>query len=506
MADDPFIRPWIKPIIDKKTGEIKGHRVLPAILAQYIRDNIHYLFVRDSAKQGVQRFFYSKNEGYYKLVSDDEVKGFIKAFIPVPIQSMRDINECLSLLYTDLKYYNMDELNTNENIINFQNGVLELDTMMLRQHSHLDLCTIQIKCNYKPDVKPASSRFDTFMDFFTGGDEEVQSLLLQYMGVIISNIQGWRMKKALFMVGKSDAGKSQLKALTERLIGKGNYTAVDLDELEARFGTSNIFNKRLAGSSDMSYMTIKELKAFKKATGGDALFAEYKGENGFEFVFNGLLWFCCNRLPKFGGDKGDAVFNRIMVVECSHVAEKLDKHLQDKLFAERDYIVAKAIRELQKVIDNGYNFIIPTKSQDAVSAYMVEVNSFIRFMEECTVSRPVGKYDRCTAKRFYDVYVAWCNDNNNGYSESKREIKPLLEGVGKAAETTKDGYRYYKAFTLKHEVKIEYAKAYDCSPETQSPQDEEHRPEMEGEPPPLPPQQMGFAEIPVDELDDSLPF
>lgn len=453
---------WISQKINEKTGAV-SYKVLPPILAEHIRTATNYLFIRDSAKQGVQRFYYSPNEGYYRHISDDEMKGLIKAFIPVPLQKMNDINECMNLLYTDHKYYNMDEINANENIINFQNGTLELDTMTLREHSPEDLCTIQIQCNYDPTAQPVNGSFDYFIDFFTGNDKAVKQLLLEYMGVIISNIHGWRMKKGLFMVGKTNAGKSQLKALTERLIGKGNYAAVDLDDLEARFGTSNIFNKRLAGSSDMSYMTVKELKIFKRATGGDQLFAEYKGENGFDFIFNGLLWFCCNQLPKFGGDKGDAVFNRIIVVECMNVADKLDKHLQDKMFMERDYIVSLAINSLHTVIENDYNFSVPDKCTTAVNEYKTEVNSFLKFIEECTVSRPNGAIkDGCTCKRLYDVYMAWCRDNNSGYYESKRDIKPLLDSIGKANKKTVQGREYYSEFTLSLNTRFEYQKEYDC--------------------------------------------
>ena len=50
----------------------------------------------------------------------------------------------------------------------------------------------------------------------------------------------------------------------------------------------------------MSFLSVDELKTFKKMTGGDSLFAEFKGQQAFEFIFNGLLWFCMNRLPKFG--------------------------------------------------------------------------------------------------------------------------------------------------------------------------------------------------------------
>ena len=136
------------------------------------------------------------------------------------------------------------------------------------------------------------------MHTLTNGDAAIRQLLLEFMGACISNVKGWRMKKALFLVGEGDTGKSQLKSLVERLLGTGNYIGIDLTEIEARFGTGALYGTRLAGSSDMSFLTVAELKTFKKITGGDSLFAEFKGQQGFEFTYGGLLWFCMNRLPK----------------------------------------------------------------------------------------------------------------------------------------------------------------------------------------------------------------
>ena len=36
-------------------------------------------------------------------------------------------------------------------------------------------------------------------------------------------------------------------------------------------------------------MTVDELKTFKKITGGDSLFAEFKGQQAFEYTYSGLL-------------------------------------------------------------------------------------------------------------------------------------------------------------------------------------------------------------------------
>lgn len=68
-----------------------------------------------------------------------------------------------------------------------------------------------------------------------------------------------------------------------------------------------------------------------------------------------------NRLPKFGGDDGQWVYDRIMQVECSNVIpkNKQDKMLLDKMYEEREGILYKFIMALKTVITNGYRFSEP---------------------------------------------------------------------------------------------------------------------------------------------------
>jgi len=441
------------------SGRVKT-TILTAILAEHIRNNSHYKFVRNNATSGVFIYWYSG--GCYKLTSENELKGYIKSLISLEFQKTKDINEVFNLLITDLKFIPYDRLNSNENIINFENGLLYIDTMELKEHTPDVMTTTQIPCNWNVNATPVEGQhFDKFMDHLTSGNNEVKSLLMQFIGVCVSNIKGYRLKKALFMVGAGDVGKSQLKELTHRLLGIDNVSGIDLETLESRFGTATIFNKRLIGSSDMSYTTVKELKSFKKATGGDMLHAEFKGMNSFEFIYNGLVWFCSNQLPKFGGDRGDWVYNRVMVCECNNPVEKKDKYLQDKMFKEREYIIQLVIKELKNVIANDYEFIVPGTMIEATEKYKINNDSFLFFLEECTKERPNNKItDSCDRKRVYDVYKAWCADNNNGYNESNKNVKDKLHSMGLDEIKIVNGNRYYSKFTLSLETKKEYQGVY----------------------------------------------
>ncbi len=209
-----------------------------------------------------------------------------------------------------------------------------------------------------------------------------------------------------------------------------------------------------------------ELECFKRITGGDSIFAEFKGQQGFEYTYSGLLWFCMNRLPKFGGDNGQWVYDRIIIVECNNVIakDKQDKLLLDKMYAEREGIVHKCVIALLDVIKNGYSFTEPDCVMQARSEYMKDNNTVLAFFHECMVPRLNRQKDNCTASKLYEVYKAWCVDNNHGYAETAKVFRDTLcEYLGKSySELTMhtDKGTYWCGYTLSLDAKQEYARIY----------------------------------------------
>lgn len=440
-----------------------------SLLAKWTREHLHYLLIRDNGKQGVLIYVYQ--DGVYKLYAPDMLKGVIKGYIAdydEEMVRMNPVNEAFNQIITDTNYISQSELNADEGIINFRNGLLSLKSgkPKLLPHSPEVYSTIQIPCEWK-DVPTPTPVFDKYLRTLVNADPAVAQLLMEFIGVCISNVRGWRMKKSLFLVGAGDTGKSQLKSLVERMLGNDNFIGIDLKEIEARFGTGAIYGTRLAGSSDMSFMSVDELKTFKKVTGGDSLFAEFKGQQGFQYTYSGLLWFCMNRLPKFGGDDGQWVYNRIMVVNCPNVIPKhqQDKQLLDKMFAERNGIVYQAVTALQTVIANGYRFSEPECVETARQDYRNTNSSVISFAEECLCPWPQGNINNhCTTGRIFKVYTAWCKDNNNGYAKTAKEFREdLAEFYGTTVAdmtTRRNGNTYYKNLSLTLEAKQQHQREY----------------------------------------------
>lgn len=491
--EDELARPPF--VIETSNGE----KVVPTKLAQYIRDRAHYIFVKDGANSGITRYWYI--DGYYKEVSELEIKGLIKAYIndyKSDLLKMRDVNEVYNDLTTDLVFTSSNEVNTEENLINFKNGVLNVDTMELLPHSPDYIITRQIPTAWDPEAaKIDAPYFHDYMAYLCDGLNEWNwsepyggmsdigiaryILLMQFLGVAVSNVQGHRFKQALIMFGPGNSGKSQLKKFAEAVVGQQNCCPCSLTELEARFGTAQIHGKRLIGSADMPYMTVKQMDTFKKITGGDLLFAEHKGKDSFEFTFDGVAWFCANALPKFGGDQGEWVYKRILPLKCEYIVppDKQDPCLLDKMRKEIPAIIPEAIEYLRNVRENNYRFSEPPECAEFRKQYQAENDTVTGWVRECChviaeieaseaeddetleARRDIKDWrtnpgNRPTVREMFTMYKRWCNECNNGYIVTKGEF------TSRIADQFGGKKRYSKGITftgicLKAEWSEEYS-------------------------------------------------
>lgn len=333
--------------------------------------------------------------------------------------------------------------------------------MKLLDHDPKYLSTIQIPAKWneiKKTKKEDAKNFNKYLDDLTDKDEQTKELLLECLGVVISNVFAYRMKKSLFLVGKGNSGKSQIKKIAEYLIGYENVANTDLKKLSERFGTAGIYQKRLVGCNDMSYSTIEDMSMFKQLTGGDAIEIEQKFQMTFSFLYKGFLWFNCNKLPKFGGDKGKWVYERIMPVYCNNVIapEKQDPHLFDKMLEEKNAIIKLAIEALLRVISNNYHFIEPDNIKTARKKYEIENNTLLTYIEECCEEREAIPSLRTTRKAFLQGYDSWCRINNNSKGKlAISDIKLVLEANYEEKFIKSNGKYWLSKLVLTPEAKKE---------------------------------------------------
>lgn len=393
------------------------------LLAQHIIEEDNLILISDEALRATH--FYLYEDGYYKEMSTLMVKNFIKNHIPAETKRMGFVSTVYQELTTEIPNAYIDDLNNNEDIINFENGLYSISKRELLPFTPEIMSTVRIPGRYIPDVKLSDAPvFNQFINTLTNGDVWLREIILEYMALCISNIPGYKIKKFLILTGPGNTGKTQLRELTEYLVGKRNTQSVELSTLCDKFGTGQAVGKRLIGSGDMPSTSIKDVGILKQMTGGDQLNAEQKFKDSFSYKFKGFLWFNCNELPQIKGDRGDHVFERFIIVPCTNVIpqEKRDPYILEKMKAEKDIIISFLVRYLPLIIGHGYRLKEGQSVQMARDNYRRKINSLEVFVDvHCDLHE--GKISQ---PDFNQKYLEWCRKEQM-YPIGKNSISYILK-------------------------------------------------------------------------------
>ena len=401
----------------------KGPAIIQQELFIYIDENYDILSVKLGNSKGI--VLYKYENGVYRLWTESECKAFIKSFMPRRIRKSFYWNEIYNELSTESANTLESELNEDEDIINMKNGIFRISTGKLEPHSPKHKSTIQIPCSYIENASlEEAPHFNKFLDDITGGNADDKSTILEVLGLIITNIAGSRFKKLLVLKGKGNTGKSVLREFAISLVGLENTHTLDIKQMHSQFGLAGIYGKRLVGSGDMKFAKLSEIDRIKELTGNDFVNLEQKFQDSFTAKFRGFLWFNCNDLPAFSGDKGEHVYQRFLIVSCDNVIpeDKRDSELLDKIKSESDIIASVSIQYLIKAKERGYVF---TESERTISnrkEYAIKNNSLSLFINECCLLDT----GRTPTRLFKEQYRRWCREN--GFvAEGRNNIAKMLQ-------------------------------------------------------------------------------
>ena len=129
--------------------------------ADQFKKEQRYLIIQQNGRRVNQIYFYN-GKGTYEYVCEQSFKGLIKGLIKRMFPQDECNSKIVNEIYTDLMTEAPDDphlvevnsLNSNQNFINFQNGLLDLKTWKIVPFSPDIIYTRQIPCSYDPDEEP----------------------------------------------------------------------------------------------------------------------------------------------------------------------------------------------------------------------------------------------------------------------------------------------------------------------------------------------------------------
>lgn len=298
---------------DKKTGT---HQMAEYLKGIYSVKTIHGTKMREI-------FIYK--DGVY-IAGEETLKKEIREILieSCNIHYSKEIIEAIK----DCTGANRKEFSVDPNLINLQNGVLDIKSGVLIPHDPQYVFFNRFPVIYQKEAEcPAIKKYLSEVL-----DENQIPIIQEWLGYALH--RDYFIKKAMVFLGEGDTGKTTLISLCSSFFGENNISGVSLQSLTSdKFACAHLYGKHINLIDDLSAKDVNDNGAFKMATGAGFITGEKKFGDQFQFKNYAKLTFACNKIPDVKDTNDDAYFNRWIVMRFDKVIEKenQDKRLIHKI-------------------------------------------------------------------------------------------------------------------------------------------------------------------------------
>ena len=380
LENDDF-QDEIADMYAKKIGKIRITNAIQDHISWDLINHHNYGWVGD--KKG---YFNKYFKGRYCSKVTMDLNNIIKKYTVkygLPKTQVKDIKFCLSADY----HTKPEEFNLRTEYINFKNGMLNLETWKMENHSIRFKSTIQIPHNYNPEA--ICPEFSKWLEWFCAASDDPKQMretLLESMGYTLQLSMSYH--KAFILNGPERTGKSTFLTILANLIHPDDWSMIPLQTISKNeFGNWYIRNRLYNYFPDLVRdAPIKNIGTIKALTGDPWISYVEKTGDAYKVRNTLKLWFSCNGFPLVKA--GDAsFFDRWVVIYCTNQLKKKDRveGFEDRIIKNKDEmegIVALVISNLRELFARGrFNNM---SSSEVEMAWLMETDPIYKFIvEQC---------------------------------------------------------------------------------------------------------------------------
>jgi len=322
---------------------------------------------------------------------------------------LHHIREIQGIIKDETGYIKIDEFDKDSHIINLKQGLFNLKTGTIEEHSPDYLSRVRIPIYHNP--KATCPRFDKFLDSSLESDEKKIRSVLEMMAYTLIK-DNRLLEKAFMNTGNGSNGKSVLFDILIAMLGKENVSAKTIHDFQTNhFATSALENKLANICADVGNQGITETETLKKIITGDLLDCEKKFMPSYAFYPYATLIFSANEIPEVS-DESEAFARRFELIEWN-------KSFYGK---DRDNTV-KTIRKDKNELSGIFNKLIPiakyllqeekmmyeSNVQEAKEKWLEKTDSVGQFIKNVVIE---DKQCYTENSIVTSQYTKFCNENN----------------------------------------------------------------------------------------------
>ncbi len=252
-------------------------------------------------------YCYDNNVGVYLGFGDSIIREYVEVLQP-KIKTYQ-VNEIVQKIKRRT-YVDRDRFDENSDVINVQNGLLNIWTGQLK-----DILSAK---GQLPIIFNADKKCLNILRFL-GQVLHPQDVFtaMEIIGYILYRSAVY--EKAIMLYGNGDNGKSVFIKVIEAFVGSKNCSHVPLQELDNdKFSSADLYGKLVNTFADLKSQKLMATGNFKTLVSGDSVRAQRKYGQPFTFKNYSKLILSSNRIPD-SDDKSQAYYKRWLILSFDKV-------------------------------------------------------------------------------------------------------------------------------------------------------------------------------------------
>ncbi len=348
------------------------------------------------------------NGRFWQIFKDAKISEWMVKLVK-PSASGAEMDEFIKRL----KAQNVKDLdwftNTSARKMNFKNGVVDLETMELVQHSPDFGFMFALPYDY--DSRAECPEWDKFIKDICSDDEQLVSLLEEFAGYAIAGGECLA-EKALVLYGEGANGKSVYAETIEQVLGPQNTSNVMIHKLSNDQMIASLLNKPYNYSDETLDHAFKNPGEFKSLVTGGTMMGKIVYQATFSFKNRAKFIISTNKMPDTN-DSSNGLYRRLLIAHFKkqYNGVEANKMLRQTLWSrELPGICNRFIEGYKRLMARKYNFDVPESVENMSQKFARENNQALRFVEEMIAHGT--EEDHAVSAEVYKEYQSWAEFQN----------------------------------------------------------------------------------------------
>jgi len=393
--------------------------------------------------RGENTQFYEYKNGVYSFLYEQQIYNYVDTLLAqhslhahrtVKRKVKDTVTRIISLLSrTEKRHFTDKDLIGRKWYLNLKNGLLDMDSFELKNHTSEYFSTVQVPYDFDP--KATSPMFDQFMATVSNGDPMTAQMVQEMFGYCL--LEGNPKHKVFYLYGDTARnGKSTTAKIICGLLGWGNVSTLSLSQVggESSSVLTSLVGKQLNFSDEISSKYIESSRLTMMAAEG-LVEINPKYEPTYLYKVTCKFLIACNDLPRFQDSQG-MKHRMISIPFLYQIPEKdrVERYDERLLEKEGSGILNWAIEGI-RIITRNNGFSINQQSMEDAHENMLHSNSVYAFLES-----------------EYDFDPSFTTEMYNDFLYGK-EHTALKDGTEYRIYCARKGIKPYSEFTFSKEMK-----------------------------------------------------